>query len=811
MKQLLCLLLLLGGTAFGQVTLESVSVQNYIPVGACTSSPLVKVSNVGTYQCVANTWAMVGPSGSGPGAGGTVTSVSDLAPLFTTNTRTTTPTFVQTPVAANTVFGNFTTASGPPTFSAAPVFSGVNITHLNAANIASGTINATRLPTTIASSTTGNATTATTANAVSSTIAFVAAANGVAPGVSAVGAADNAAALTALLGSGGNVVTIDGAYGLGSTVSIPSNTEITCTPGSGFIALPNTNAPMFENATQVTNPTACSPTTPDGVGGFTVSNLCDSDIVVDHCILNFNSTESVTNADHKTAPNGFWVTGIQLLGVNGVQLHHNTFYDSGAYTVAMDNVNSVTIDHNACSDPADSTGHADHSKNTDCFHINGPATNGEVNSNVIGPNGDDGIALNADDGYKPGTGDPNGPHVAFPGWSWGTIQGWNVHDNNYINGQDGFRLLSAQSRIDDIQLNNNYGFTFEYGIQFSKYTYPGNGNIGTVSVDHWRVQRGPDNAFSVPASILVNGNIDSLKITNSDVANSQSVFPYFLQTAGTIGQLTFRGLDFNNPTGLQVPTWLQTNGTVNQISLYDTSWVDASSGEGSLLGGTTVPAGVTISGYNGPSRLLAAGYSPVTKNGDAFTNTFPVGPVFAVNTTFNEASAGTNLAGTVPQVTTAGAAWADSSNAWKYTAGGGTSPTATGSFANIDIGLATNFGITMTSATDEVGNQIVLRYADPSNYTVVDLGVSGYTIVDVIAGASTQVKSVDCTGGNSGATTVTMVGNTISVSGGDGCSDSEELTSPSNASNTKIGFDNHSTTPTTATVTAFSAFVLTSQ
>src|SRR5882672_9651874 len=61
---------------------------------------------------------------------GTVTSVSALAPLFTTTTPTTAATFVLSTQAANSVFGNFTGSAAAPTFSAAPVFSAANLTNL---------------------------------------------------------------------------------------------------------------------------------------------------------------------------------------------------------------------------------------------------------------------------------------------------------------------------------------------------------------------------------------------------------------------------------------------------------------------------------------------------------------------------------------------------------------------------------------------------------------------------------------------------------------------------------------------------------
>ncbi len=81
--------------AFAQVVTEPVTVQNYIPSGACTVAPLVKVSGVGTYQCVASVWTLVGPnSGNGgatfPTTNGIVFNTSTLASRNATATDITT-------------------------------------------------------------------------------------------------------------------------------------------------------------------------------------------------------------------------------------------------------------------------------------------------------------------------------------------------------------------------------------------------------------------------------------------------------------------------------------------------------------------------------------------------------------------------------------------------------------------------------------------------------------------------------------------------------------------------------------------------
>lgn len=92
-KWILPLLFAVGlcvGAASAQVSQESVNVQNFVPTGACTVSPLVKVTNVGTYQCVASVWTKVGPNSST----GNVASVFGRTGVVVANTGDYTPTQV---------------------------------------------------------------------------------------------------------------------------------------------------------------------------------------------------------------------------------------------------------------------------------------------------------------------------------------------------------------------------------------------------------------------------------------------------------------------------------------------------------------------------------------------------------------------------------------------------------------------------------------------------------------------------------------------------------------------------------------------
>lgn len=56
--------LLLSGAAVAQVSQEPVTVMKSVPTGACVIAPLVKVTNVGVYQCVGGAWTKVAPVAS---------------------------------------------------------------------------------------------------------------------------------------------------------------------------------------------------------------------------------------------------------------------------------------------------------------------------------------------------------------------------------------------------------------------------------------------------------------------------------------------------------------------------------------------------------------------------------------------------------------------------------------------------------------------------------------------------------------------------------------------------------------------------
>lgn len=623
-------------------------------------------------------------------------------------------------------------------------------------------------------------------------------ASSVAPGSSSTGSKDNASVFTAALAGGNKKITVNGAYAVGSTIPLPSGSEIDCTPGSGFIELAGTDAPMFMNATSIATPTACAANVADGNGGFIVSHQCDKNITIKGCILNFNSAQSVTNPDHKTSPAGFWITGVQMLGVDNLQFIGNTTYDSPTYNFAVNNVSNFKFNENTILEPL-TGGLPTTGKNTDGLHVDGPAIYGQENNNTL-TTGDDAIALNADDGYRPGTG-CSCAMVAYPGWTWGPINNVSAEGNVFVNAYSGVRLLSSISRLDEVHLNNNTGTVMDMILLLDHEFYPGVGNFGSVDVNNLDVQRGSFSGPSEhPGNIYLQGNIGQLTFNGLKIHDVQTARPEILQSEGTIGNLHFTGTDIANPTGVQNSSaWFVLNTGVSNLNVSSTSLTDAANNSGALIGGLVIPSTITASGYNGPNRLLFPGFAPAIKNGDAFTNTYPAGKTVYLNTMFDEHATG-DLAGTIPAVTVAGHAWAESgAGGWAYTNGMAVGSSTITSFATVDLGVTTGFVARMNLAQLQsgplLGGQFIFRYTDTNNYDVVDFSGPGeITIASVVAGAvQQQINNTACTTGNANSLVVTVTGNVVNGVVNGGCSLSMTLTDTANFAATKIGMNNTTT------------------
>ena len=603
----------------------------------------------------------------------------------------------------------------------------------------------------------------------------------VAPGSTTTGT-DHAAALNAAL-SGGNVrLVVDGQYGLSTSLVVSSNTAVECLPGMGFIMQPASNLPMFVNA----HPNA--PTTSNGASGYLPSNITDNYIAFRGCIFNFNSTQAVTGTDplygtahHVSAITGKWVFGFQFLGVSHLDISNNETYDSGAYSVGISNVEWVNFSNNLVHEPLPLVAF----KNTDGFHIVGPGQFIYVNNNHLNA-GDDSIALNADDGNNPAAGDPNGTYANFTGWKWGTITDAHMTGNTLDYALSGIRLFSGFSPMDRIYINDTSGSTQTGSLNIANYPPLGAGVMHHVTVDNWDVQPDGSNTEGATAVISVSSNIDSLSVCGLHYIHPLVNWP-IIGISSTVGILRACNWEVDT-TSSSFSSAIATGGTVSNFALDGISWLDNTSGTAPFVSGSSVPGVITVSNYAGPgpSRLLATGYAPAIENGDAFTNTYPSGPVYGTiyaQTSFAEASGGTLLAGTAPATCANGctgswtqAAGGPSSGAWAYGSGsasvsGNCSAGGPDDYCPVYINAGTpNYTLRANvTAMNSAGNlAFVVRWTDYSNFVaVLNLGGGGWGVCDVVAGTTT-CSTTTTLGIPTGLYTIVVNGTSVSLTNSGG-------------------------------------------
>lgn len=572
----------------------------------------------------------------------------------------------------------------------------------------------------------------------------------VAPGSSAVGTTDKAAAFNTALATGNKQIIVDGQYALSTSLVMYSGDAIVCTPGNGFIMQTGSNATPIVNA----HPNA--PTATTTTGGYTVSNQTDKNLLVRGCIINANSTEAVTGTQggvqHKYNPaTGLWVVGVQFIGVIGVVFDSNELYDAATYGFMGSNDTANWVRNNYIHFPTPIV----HSKNTACVQYVGPATLLWIDTNRL-QCGDDSIALNADDGNRPGSGDSNSPYGSWPGTKWGTINHAHADNNIFDASFFGFRILSAAEIADDITVTNTTGnlcgntFTMQ-----SAYPSIGAGNVGTVTVNGWNVPTdGTCNDFAQPFNFDITENYKNVTLANIQLTPGIN-WPILTHNVMTPGTLSLRGWDILSPslTGFSLVSF--TGGALPNIQANSLQWTDNASNAGSVFLGTATPGSINVSNYAGPNRLLGAGFAPVISNGDAFTNTYASVAVTYVNTTFNEAASGTAVAGTTPATCANGC-----TGAWAASSGG---PTGTGVLTygtnNATItGVCTaggpdiycpvtvnpghtNFTMRVNITANNTGNSgwgFVTRWTNNANFvTWVSQGSNLFALCDVVANVTT--------------------------------------------------------------------------
>jgi hypothetical protein len=436
----------------------------------------------------------------------------------------------------------------------------------------------------------------------------------VAPGSTATGT-DRAAAFNLAL-SGGNVnLVVDGQYGLSTSLVLHSNTAVSCLPGMGFIMQPASNAPVLTNAHHN------APTIDSGTGGYLVSNIADHNIKVEGCTLNANSLQAVTGGNmfsvqHTVNPNtGIFVVGVHFVGVDNLLFDHNEVYDSGTFAAFFSNVTYARVTNNYVHQPKPLTAF----KFTDGLHFIGPDSFLWIQNNRVNA-GDDSIALNADDGNRTGSGDPNYANSQFPGVRWGWITDAHIDNNTLDYAFFGLRLYSATELIDRVSVTNTSGTVCGTTASLQSLAHLGRGNFGKIDINGWTLQTdGTCDSYKLPYNFLVSSDFVNLQISNVSIANPGVNWPVYTQTRGTGGILSLRNWDLTTLTTTFSSVVALNGGTVVQLAVSGMNWYDAPGNTGSFFSGPVVPSVLTCSNYAGPKRLFASGYSPPIKSGDCFT------------------------------------------------------------------------------------------------------------------------------------------------------------------------------------------------
>ena len=246
------------------------------------------------------------------------------------------------------------------------------------------------------------------------------------------------------------------------------------------------------------------------------------------------------------------------------------------------------------------------------------------------------------------------------------------------------------------------------------------------------------------------------------------------------------------------------------------TWND--SGSGVFFGGNTVPSVLTVSGYDGPSRITAStGYVPAIKNGDAWTNTYTSGPTYGtvyVNTTFNEATSGA-LAGTTPAICANGCTgtwqagtYGGVAAPWSYNGSGtfiSNSP-ASQSPMYINAGVS-DYTLRVTPTSASAGAQIIPRYTPGSaaNYIALVTG-NALEIVDVTAGNSTVVGTPSGSGCGTNEIVVVLAGSSVTATCGSNTTTGSLPSGSANITSTNVGF-----LTTTASSWSLNGFIVSSQ
>ncbi|MHB0934993.1 MAG: glycosyl hydrolase family 28 protein [Armatimonadota bacterium] len=226
----------------------------------------------------------------------------------------------------------------------------------------------------------------------------------------------------------GTIVIPDGEYVVSSTLRVPDDTTVICSPKTTVRLADGANCPLLGNVAR----------------GRTASR----NITIDGGVWDGNNLQQQRDQYAKNNPDGAWGQLVVFSYVNNLTLRNMTLKDPESFAVQLTAVDAFTVEDI----------HFDFNKqrpNMDGIHVNGFARNGLIR-NLTGETHDDMVALNSDEGE----------------FCCDCCDIENVTIENIYGGRDGWtgvRLLSRQATLRNIAIRNLYGGYKFNGVSFTHW------------------------------------------------------------------------------------------------------------------------------------------------------------------------------------------------------------------------------------------------------------------------------------------------------------------------------------------------------
>jgi hypothetical protein len=338
-------------------------------------------------------------------------------------------------------------------------------------------------------------------------------------------------------------------------LDVYGSTTIECTAGAGLYLKDNSSRAIIRNFHR--SPGA----------------IVDEHIGIRGCFLNGNRKHQpmATGLPRPDVPNwspswstgrqkdGTFISGLQFLGVNYLQIHDVTLWNIRAFGALIGNANFADIRNIIVDDGGGPNGDVVEYSQTDGLHFKGPLRHVTIDSVKLRV-GDDGIAFDADDWYD--IQKIYGPYV-----SKGPITDVAVSNIVFLPGQlEGITILSATERVDRIVISNVVGQTRMDAFHVHHWANPkGIGNIGGITVENFNVDR-VSMKGNRTALIVIDAKADTLKLHDLSTRMPDDLPVVQIGPSADVGVIDL-GLSVFDPGLAGRVVELQKGGHVNLLKL----------------------------------------------------------------------------------------------------------------------------------------------------------------------------------------------------------------------------------------------------